>query len=54
MGFERKEYTVSEDKCFLTVRVRLSAINRNQSLDGILGVTIMVSASTLDGTATGK
>ena len=54
VGFERTEYAVSEDVGFLDVRVRLSDIDFTQTNDDTLGVTIMVSVSTPDGTATGK
>ena len=45
---------MSEDAAFLDVRVRLSSINFTQTDDDTLGVEIVVSASTSDGTATGK
>ena len=54
VGFERTEYAVLEDVGFLDVRVRLSSINFTQTDDDTLGVTIMVSASTSNGTATSK
>ena len=54
VGFERTEYTVTEDAGFLIVTVRLSDIDFTQTDDDTLGVEIMVSASTSDGTATGK
>ena len=54
VGFERTEYTVSEDDGFLPLRVTLFDINLNQSSDITLGELIMASASSSDGTATGK
>ena len=54
VGFERTEYTVSEDDGFLTVRVKLSAINFTQTDDDTLVVQITVLASISNGTATSK
>ena len=54
VGFERTEYTVPEYAGSLTVTVRLSDINFTQTDDDTLGVEIMVSASTSNGTAKSK
>ena len=54
IGFEQTAYTVLESAGDVMIRVRLTDIDLAQTNDDTLGVLIMGSASTLDGSAVGK